>query len=234
MLIRFTVKRKDTGAGVPGARIEIEKAETVGFTDNNGYAEIVTYWSGNWIYSVTVPGYEKITGTLNNRDIPILNFGVSVLYNAISQPPQPGTKEEIIDRIGSSCSIINNYNFGKSFYQVRHDRKGNLSSLSLDLPSTKDLARRTAACFEIPPPPPKTADEVGAEVTSLQKMLNDTVGKIENIGQGISDLAGSLAKQGQDLTAAINGIWDKMEAWLIERIIGIILKALDNEVARIK
>lgn len=251
MLIRFTVIRKDSGAPIPGARIEIEKAETIGFTDNQGKAELVTYWSGNWLYSVTAPGYAVISGTLNNRDIPVLDFGVSLLYNAISPPLTPGFKEEILERIGTSCSIINNYSFSKSAYQVRHDRLGNLSSLHMDLSEVRSIAARSIACFEIPLPPPKTPDELSAEVTTLQKLINSTVGKIENLAQGIEDIAakaanealawrkglfdleakvtGILSKEISDRTKAIEGIWTNLEAWLIDRIVMILIKGLDRE-----
>lgn len=234
MLIRFTVTRKDSGAPVPNARIEVEKAETVGFTDNQGKVEIVTYWSGNWIYSVTAPGYGKISGTLNNRDIPVLDFGVTLLYNAISPPSTPGFKEEIIQRIGTSCSIINNYSFAKSAYQVRHDRNGNLSSLHMDLEEVRDIANRNAACFETPPPPPKTTDELGSEVSTLQKLLNGAMGKLDNLAQGIGDIISKAETEAAEWRKAVDGIWEKLEGWMIERIVGILLKGLDREVEVMK
>jgi hypothetical protein len=230
MLIRFSVTRKDSGAPVPNARIEVEKAETVGYTDSQGKAEIVTYWSGNWLYSVGAPGYGNVNGTVDNRDIPVLDFGVTLLYNAISPPSTPGFKEEIIDRVGTSCSIINNYSFAKSAYQVRHDRKGNLSSLHMDLVEVRGIANRSPECFETPPPPPKTTDELGAEVSTLQKLLNSTVGKIENIAQGIGDIISKAETEAAEWRKAVDGIWDKLEGWMIERIVGILLKGLDREV----
>lgn len=214
MLIRFSVTRKDTGAPVPNARIEVEKAETVGFTDSQGKAELITYWSGNWSYSVTAPGYEVVRGTLNNRDIPVLDFGVTLLYNAISPPSTPGFKEEIIGRVGTSCSIINNYSFAKSAYQVRHDRNGNLTSLHMDLAEIRDIANRTAACFEIPPPPPKTTDELGSEVSTLQKLLNGAVGKIENLAQGIGDLAGKIETEAADRLKGLLDLETRIKAWI--------------------
>lgn len=234
MLIRFSVTRKDTGAGVPNARIEIEKAEEIGFTDSQGKAEIVTYWSGNWIYNVTAPGYEKISGTLNNRDIPVLNFGVTLLYNAISPPSTPGPKEELLKRIGTSCSIIVNTSFMKAAYQVRHDRNGNLSSLHMDVDEVTGIANRKPECFEIPPPPPKTIAEVANEVETLQKLLNTTVGRIENLTQGIGDIITKAAEEAAEWRKAVDGIWDKLEGWLIERIVGILLKGLDREVKEMK
>lgn len=226
MLIRFLLTRKDNGQPIQGARIEVEKAETVGFTDSQGKAEIVTFWSGNWAYTITAAGYEKITGTLNNRDIPVLDFSVTMLYNVISQPSQPGPSEQITGRIGTSCSIIRNTSFGQSFFQIRHDRTGNVTSLHSDLPEVIGIGERTASCFEVPPPPPKTTEEIGAEVTTLQKLLNGTVGKIDNLVKGLADLGAKVAGQGDELKAGLDGIWDKLEGWLIERILDIIWAAL--------
>ena len=232
MLIRFTLTRKDTGQPIQGARIEVEKAETVEFTDSQGKAELVTFWSGNWIYNITAPGYEKMTGTVNNRDIPVLDLSWTMLYNAISPPSIPGPSEQITGRIGTSCSIIRNTSFGQSFFQIRHDRSGNVTSLHSDFQEVKGIGERTAACFEVPPPPPKTTDELGLEVSTLQKLLNGAVGKIDNLVQGLADIGQAVITQGNDLQAAINGIWDKLEGWLIERIVRILLKALDNEVEK--
>jgi hypothetical protein len=188
MIIRFTVTRKDTGAGVPNARIEVEKAETVGFTDSQGKAEIVTYWSGNWTYSVTAPGYDKISGTLNNRDIPVLDFSVSLLYAAVPPPPtDPGVNDT--GRVGTSCSILGQGTNGNFYYAIRHDRRGMLTSFhKMDWGDARDQAMRMPVCFETPPPPPKTLDEVSDEVTTLQKMLNSTVGTIAGLVQSVTDI----------------------------------------------
>jgi len=226
MLIRFHVTRKDTGANIPGARIEVEKAETVGFTNQEGIAEIVTYWSGNWIYKVTASGYGAVTGTVNNRDIPVLNFAVSMLYEAKSEPAPPGPNEEILERVGTSCSIINNFSFNRSFYQVRHDRKGNLSSLVGDLEETRAFAYRRPECFEIPPPPPKTISEVAEEVTTLQKLLNSTVGKIENLTQGIGDI---IRKAEAEAAAWRQGLLDlegRLKSWIQDMILELLLAKL--------
>lgn len=229
MLIRFTVIRKDSGAPVPNARIEVEKAETVGFTDSQGKAEIVTYWSGNWIYSVTAPGYDKVSGTLNNRDIPVLEFSVSLLYTATSPPSAPGPREELLARVGTSCSIIVNTSFMKAAYQVRHDRKGNLTNLHIDVDEVRGIASRKRECFETPPPPPKTVDEVAGEVTTLQKLLNSTVGKIENLTQGISDLGGKIETEIADRVKGLLDLETSIKAWIETTILDIIWNALTRE-----
>lgn len=233
MLIQFSVTRKDTGAGVPNARIEVEKAETVGFTDSQGKSELVTYWSGNWSYSVTAPGYEVVRGTLNNRDIPVLNFGVSMLYNAISPPSTPGPKEELLKRVGTSCSIIVNTTFMKAAYQVRHDRNGNLSSLHMDVDEVLGIASRKPECFEIPPPPPKTIGEVANEVETLQKMLNSTVGRIENLTQGIGDLAGKIETEAADRLKGLLDLETRIKAWITTEAADRLKGLLDLE-TRIK
>lgn len=234
MLIRFKVTRKDNGAGIPGARIEIEKAEQIGFTDASGKAEIITYWSGNWTYSVTAPGYEKIGGTLNNRDIPVLDFSATMLYNAKSQPPHnPGENED--GRVGTSCSILSQGSNGVYFYAIRHDRKGLLTNYHrMDWDEAKAQAERIPACFEIPPPTPKTINEVAEEVTTLQKMLNGTVSKIEGLAFNIEQIITAATEEAEAWRKAYDGIWDKLEAWLIDRIVGILIKALDKEVERMK
>lgn len=227
MLIRFFVTRKDTGAGVPNARIEVEKAETVGFTDSQGKAELITFWSGNFAYSVSAPGYGYVSGTVDNRDIPVLNFGVSLLYSAKSTTPNPGPSEETVGRIGTSCSIIRNTAFDRSFFQIRHDRSGNITSLHSDLQEVKGQGERTPACFETPPPPPKTTDELGSEVSTLQKLLNSTVGKIENLTQGIGDIISKAAEEAQAWRKGILDLEARMKAWFEEQILMLLLKNLN-------
>lgn len=248
MLIRFSVTRKDTGAGVPNARIEVEKAETVGFTDNQGKAEIVTYWSGNWSYSVKATDYGAVTGTVNNRDIPVLDFGVSLLYAAKPPPPPiPGANEA--GRVGTSCSILMEGTNGTYFYAIKHDRKGMLTSYHReDYADAKREADQIPACFEAPPPPPKSVDEVSQNVDTLQKMLNNTVGEIAGIGLSIAELASKLAANAADdlkgmadleskLTDQIsstteqelNGLLDvetRIKAWISDVILEILLNKL--------
>jgi hypothetical protein len=229
MLIRFKLTRKDNGQPIQGARIEVEKAETVGFTDSQGKAELVTFWSGNWMYNITASGYEKINGTLNNRDIPVLDLSWTMLYNAISPPSIPGPSEESIGRVGTSCSIIRNTSFGQSFFQIRHDRSGNVTSLHSDLPEVRGIGNRTAACFEVPPPPPKTTDELGSELTTLQKLLNGAVGKIDNLVQGISDIAGKVETEAADRLKGLLDLEVKLKSWIVDGILDIIWTALTRE-----
>lgn len=226
MLIRFSVTRKDNGQPIQGARIEIEKAETIGFTDSQGKAEIVTYWSGNWNYTVTSAGYDKITGTLNNRDIPVLDFSATMLYNVTPPPSYPGPSEQITGRIGTSCSIIRNVSFDRSFFQIRHDRSGNITSLHSDLQEVKGIGERTAACFEVPPPPPKTTDELGGEVTTLQKLLNGAVGKLENLVQGLADIVGKVETEASDRLKGLLDLEARLKTWISDMILELLLTKL--------
>jgi len=229
MLIRFLVTRKDTGAPVQNARIEVEKAETVGFTDATGKAQITTYVTGFQTAKVSKEGYRTqiwdLTITSDADQIVISQLE----YNAISPPSTPGFKEEIIGRVGTSCSIINNYSFAKSAYQVRHDRNGNLSSLHMDLEEVRGIANRSPSCFETPPPPPKTTDELGAEVSTLQKLLNSTVGKIENLAQGIGDIISKAETEAKEWRKGILDLEARMKSWIETAILDIIWAALTRD-----
>lgn len=233
MLIRFSVTRRDTGAPIPNVRIELSKGETVGFTDAAGKVQITTYVTGFQTAKVSKEGYRTqiwelpITSDADQVVIPQLES------NAISPPPTPGPKEEIIARIGTSCSIINNYTFAKSAYQVRHDRNGNLTSLHMDLPEIRDIANRTPACFEVPPPPPKTIGEVADEVTTLQKLLNNTVGRIENLTQGIGDIAGKIETEAADRLKGLMDLETRIKAWITTETADRLKGLLDME-ARLK
>ena len=181
------------------------------------------------MYNITASGYEKINGTLNNRDIPVLDLSWTMLYNAISPPSIPGPSEESIGRVGTSCSIIRNTSFGQSFFQIRHDRSGNVTSLHSDLPEVRGIGNRTAACFEVPPPPPKTTDELGSELTTLQKLLNGAVGKIDNLVQGISDIAGKVETEAADRLKGLLDLEVKLKSWIVDGILDIIWTALTRE-----
>jgi hypothetical protein len=226
MLIRFSVTRKDTGAGVPNARIEVEKAETVGFTDSQGKAEIVTYWSGNWLYSVTAPGYDKISGTVNNTNIPVLDFGVSLLYNAISRPPPTPINETDLGRIGSTCNLYGQGTNGNFYYQVRHDDGSYITSWHKDAQDVTGIGQRSARCHEIPKPPPKTTDEIGAEVTTLQKLLNGTVGKIADMAQGLEELAGKIETEAADRFKGLLDMEVRLKTWISDMILELLLTKL--------
>lgn len=229
MLIRFSVTRKDSGAPVPNARIELSKGETVGFTDAQGGIHITTYVTGFQTAKISKEGYRTqiwdltITGDADQ-------FVISQLeYNAISPPSTPGFKEEIIGRVGTSCSIINNFSFAKSSYQVRHDRKGNLSSLHMDLEEVQGIANRSPSCFETPPPPPKTTDELGAEVSTLQKLLNGAMGKLDNLTQGIGDIISKAETEAKEWRKGILDLEGRMKAWIETAILDIIWAAITRD-----
>jgi hypothetical protein len=227
MLIRFSVTRKDTGAGVPNARIEVDKAETVGFTDSQGKAEIVTYWSGNWPYSVTAPGYDKVSGTLNNRDIPVLDFSVSLLYTAISRPLPPNSNESDLGPIGSTCELYVQGTNGNFYYQARHHDGSVITSWNKDEEEVVGKANRDSRCHEIPKPPPKTVDEVASEVTTLQKLLNGTVGKIEAIGQNIQDIWTKLETEAADRLKGLLDLEIRLKAWVQNMIFELLMNNLN-------
>lgn len=152
----------------------------------------------------------------------------------IQQQPTPALQSNEIpqDRIGTSCQIILKEAFGQRFFKVRHDRRGDLTSYRSDFSVSRSAANNNPLCFETPPPPPKTPDEVSATLSGLQKILNDGLGKLDDLGQTVQEIVERSIQESQAWRAAIDGIWDKLESWLIDRILGILLKALDREVER--
>jgi hypothetical protein len=208
MLIRFSVTRKDTGAPVPNARIEVEKAEAPGTTDSQGKVEIVTYWSGNWSYSVTAPGYDLISGTLNNRDIPILDFGVSLLYPAVTQPPPLGNGEERMEAVGTSCHLVHIYFGNISKWVYESDITGERSQQYNGYQDAKDAGARSPRCQQVPSPPPPTAEDLSPRVSTLEGLVN-------SIQSTISSILSQTAGLRTDLTAAfkegISSIWTSID-----------------------
>jgi hypothetical protein len=229
MLIRFTVTRRDTGAGVPNARIEVEKAEAVGVTDSQGKAELVTYWSGNWIYSVTAPGYDEVSGTLNNRDIPVLAFSVSLLYSA-SPPPEPpvfndkpgepyppATGESYSGSVGTRCDIMQVGAFGRVMFLYR-DRYSNFrSNIDESRSKTVSAAENNPACFYPAPPTPASWQD------GIQKQV--TAG-FDALSKYVTDGLKSVTESWQ------NGILDletRLKAWIQNTILDVIWTALTTQ-----
>lgn len=146
------------------------------------------------------------------------------------QPPQfptkPGEplplpdKHEIVGTYGNRCDLMNNYTFAKSMYAHRDRYTGRQSQYTSDLPTARSRAESDQGCYL--PAPPTAADWQSGIQTQITEGF-------QGLTKYITD---GLASKSQELSQAINGIWDKLEGWLIERIVGILLKALDNEVEK--
>lgn len=226
-IILFRVTRKDSGAPVPGARVEVEKAERAEVTNEKGEAEIVTYWSGNFSYSVAAPGFEVVRGTVNNRDTPYMLFLVSLLYSAgATAPPSGGIN---LGDIGTSCKFNQFGMGGQIFFEVRHPSQGRIhQGASAD--DVRNAGLRDSRCWE----EPQTSTESLASSQDLKKERQERQGAIQQIQDMIGDIVSAAQEEAQSWRKAIDGIWDQLEGWLIERIVGILLKGLDREVEEMK
>lgn len=163
MIVKFVVVRKDTEAAVAGAKIVLEHGETDGITNAAGEAEIITYWSGSLMFSVTATGYDKASGTVQVPTSGSVTRGVKLgAYVAPAVPPPEG--EEFQARIGTSCSIVRKWMFNSYWYGVIHDRSGSLSGWEDTYEEAVANANGNDSCFETPPPPPETVEDVQVDV----------------------------------------------------------------------
>jgi len=87
MIVKFIIVRKDTKAAIQDAKIVLEHGETDGITNAAGEAEIITYWSGNLMFSVTATGYDKVSGTVQVPTSGSVTRGVEL--DASAAPPVP-------------------------------------------------------------------------------------------------------------------------------------------------
>lgn len=226
-IIRFRVTRRDSGAAVQGARIEVEKAERAEVTNAQGEADIITYWAGNFSYSVSAPGFEVVRGTVDNRDMPYMLFSVSLLYAAgSSQPPSNGIN---LGDIGTSCKFNQFGMAGQIFFEVRHPSQGRIhQGASAD--SVRNAGLADPRCWE----QPETKQEGLASTQDLLKERQERQAEDGSIWEKVGDIVTASTQEAQAWRAALNGIWSQLEAWLIERIVGILLKGLDREVEEMK
>lgn len=73
-----------------------------------------------------------------------------------------------------------------------------------------------------------------AELEKLRKKIDDLAKSVDkalgDLWSKISDLGSRIDREIEERKKAVDDIWARLEAWLIERIVGILLKGLDREV----
>jgi len=70
---------------------------------------------------------------------------------------------------------------------------------------------------------------VSAEASIRQAADTGIISQLSGLAGQISSLVSGLAAEALAWRAAVQGIWDKLEAWLVERILDIIWAALQRE-----
>lgn len=82
-----------------------------------------------------------------------------------------------------------------------------------------------SCAYVAPPPAPPTESPLGKWVKDTISGLGDFVSKLS---ESISSLSGRI----DALQKGLDGIWEKLEGWLVERLVGLMLRALDMEVEK--
>ncbi len=229
MIVRFQVVRKDTKAPIQGAKVTLEKGESVGITDAEGVADIVTYWSGNLIYSVEAVGFSSVGGTTGGCVYPACIKGVELGVFVAPPLPPPGG-EQVIGSIGTSCDLMQKSMFGRTWYSYRQRYTGAHWTWDSERGDAEYYGGRDPACSAPPPPPPKTVAEVSKDVDILRGTIQGVSSRIQDLATSLSEGFVGVGKRIDELQKGLDGIWDKLDAWLVERIVGLMLRALDREV----
>jgi hypothetical protein len=215
MIVKFQVVRKDTKAGIQGAKIVLEHGESDGITNSAGEAEIVTYWSGNLMYSITATGYDKLSGTVQVPSSGTVTLAVEL--GAYAAPPvPPASGEEVIGTVGLSCDILRKNQYGNWWFRHRNRYNANGSSWDSSLSDAEAAANSDKSCFLPPPPPPKSADDVQKDVDILRSTL-------QGISSSVQDIVTSITEMGK----ALVDLEARIKAWITETVFELLMKNLD-------
>jgi hypothetical protein len=238
----LTVIDASTKAPLPGVTISLKElvSSAIVGTQTTDAAGKTTFNvnEGVWKYTVFKGGYQGLESSVY-LTYPAAGYKIELIIEpSTTQPPTQGapkppqipTKpgeplpldsgDQITGTIGTRCDYIRNTTFPQSFFTHRDRYTGQKAQYSSDNSYAQSRAAKDAGCYL--PAPPTAADWQDG----IQKQL--TAG-FDALSKYITD---GLQSKSQELEQAINGIWDKLESWIIERIVGILLKALDNEVEK--
>lgn len=217
--VSVTVRDRETRAPIPGAFISLKTPQDPHFsgsTDQDGKFVFVATRTEPYSITVSKEGYLIFSQIFT---FPFEDSSYIVDLEQFPDEPEPPRipSPEEIERIGTSCSITKIHLPGRSpQFNLVHDKKGTLFR-SDQYDKAQDAARKTPECFEDVPPTPQGYFE---QLSSMLNTLGEQfIGMVDNVR---ADLA--------SLDDRVSGLWDKLETWLIEKIIVIILKALDREV----
>jgi hypothetical protein len=237
VIVKFRVVRKDTKAAIAGAKIVLEHGETDGLTNGAGEAEIVTYWSGNLMYSVEAAGYTKVSGTVQ---VPAAgSILLAVEMGAYAAPPvPPPSGEEVIDTVGQSCDILRKNLYGNWWFRFRNRYTADGSPWSGSLSDAKRSAEGNPSCFRPPPPPPKSADDVQKDVDILRGTLQGISSRVQDLVTSITEMGHTLDAVKASIPALIStaletalapvyAAIDALKAWITETVFELLLKNLD-------
>ncbi len=144
--------------------------------------------------------------------------------------------------VGTSCKI---YSFrlptGELFFRVRDQRGNQVGQAYVNEKDAYAFAVGLPQCNERPQP---TVQEWQQQTTLsiakgfedlknyLKNGLDGITGYLAGIDQTLQDIVSGAEQEAQAWRKAYDSIWDKLEDWLVERILRILEKALDIEVTK--
>lgn len=136
-------------------------------------------------------------------------------------PPPPATggdgyKEQT--KVGPRCTVLQKGIGAQEFLFLRNDVTGELSPGYTTMTALYSGGYRTQ--FQCDAPLPPTPQQ-------WQQSVSDALGRFF---QGVTGTLGELTSGLADLRKDLDGIWDKLESWLVERIVRILIAGLDREV----
>jgi hypothetical protein len=225
MALRIAVSERATGIGIQGAKVTVDLNPPVEmFTDAKGYADFPVTATGFIQIHVKALGHNDYNSAFGAAGVN--TSMVNILITPSSQPPPVAPDELDHGRVGTSCSIISKVSFGQRWYYVRHDRNG-LSNVGTDtVPKAQAIANQRPDCFEIPPQPAKSAEEISSEVSGLGAVVNGVLSILDGIKKSISDLTAGIQNETKARIQALIDIEARLKAWIADQVLILLLTKL--------
>lgn len=128
-------------------------------------------------------------------------------------PPPPPAKEELVERVGTSCAINRKWLFGSMFFYLRHDTQGALTSYDSEIDDIRAKTGKFPQCSAplAPPSLPPSDAALGAlvknESAATQALIETTSGmQTTGLNQVSSKIDGVLSAINTTLTGALNDL----------------------------
>lgn len=129
--------------------------------------------------------------------------------------PTPGGYEKVEDK-GTVCEILRKDFGARYFYFLRNKVTGQLSSGWENPAELWQAKGDQMGCYAQAP----------QTLPDWQKSISD---RIKNGFDQLSEYVSGMGKRVDQIQSGLDGIWDKLEAWLVERLVALMLRALDRE-----
>ncbi len=241
-----TVRDSATGAALLGAKwthTGTRYSPLFGYTDGAGQFSFVTVTTEMYELYVEKEEYTLFSAIQTPR---YEDSSIDISLTKLAGPPGTPTPggETVIGSIGTSCDLLQKDMFGRTWYSYRNKYTRSHWAWDSEYADAQYTASKDTGCFAPPPPPPMTVDDVSKRTDQLGKTVEDTAKRVSETERGLEQekqdrssgqntLSGMIDALGKKMSA-LDGIWDRLEAWLVERLVALMLRALDREVPEAK